>query len=778
MYDSEAVKAMDSDLNTHLIFVSNRGLFYIEVVGLIGIQAGLFSAVNTAFCVESYPDLKPNDAESDGTNALLRAIVQSLNNSAVVALPPPDFAVPHSAVVANCLFFTSLCCFTFSAVGGVLAKQWLNEYERAGTHRSPYARARFRHAKYIGMHKYYCELIIQALGTILQLALIIFLGALAYWLWYINTSVAVVVIAGGIATVVFYIATTTISIYDYTSPFSTRLSSTLRSLFRPPSPLSPAASSRLDAQCIAWMRDNFTVVESVIVTAKAAAFLPFEAQYHFGLDLTVVGPLLLRSLLTTNVIPRSYAQGTLLPIVEMLREALGTWRGVPLDLACTMAAQLHEVLRITVHNEHTLCDVTAQLLEPFSSQVTQDSIESARPPTKELFVAMLKVPSLSARGKRSVISLWWNYFKLSEGRVAREWAQEHVRDALVRSPLDSWPVNMTCELATTVGSRAAFDGDINRLEARIWWSDTFGAPYHWLRSTRPFKVGICNALWQQHFSTEDFENYAEFWLNRTGREPPEDFGALIVTLLLGRWRSCGRKCRDGRCTHISEGKCISAWFMDNNFIERAVDFLTGPRGLRYQSVAMIPLYWWYHLRMEHLLDERPRWLSIPYLQVIFTALFEEFYDRGRNIPDEDVTWAVACIRAFVDEIQKVQSPTDPPEMYNKFLHADTNNQEYTTEYVLDILAEVKSGTYAWPGPDNLGQQLWDCLKLVAQTLRIPSDAVLAAWKADRGPLDFHLDWAEQHVMRARPTVSQGELPPFDEAWNWRGYSDLCIEAPN
>lgn len=74
------------------------------------------------------------------------------------------------------------------------------------------------------------------------------------------------------------------------------------------------------------------------------------------------------------------------------------------------------------------------------------------------------------------------------------------------------------------------------------------------------------------------------------------------------------------------GNASPRFFVANNFVESAVEF---PTGSAINPWATTPRY---HL---HLLDERPRWLSIPYLRVIiFTVMFEEFYDRSRNIPDE------------------------------------------------------------------------------------------------------------------------------------------------
>ncbi|KAI0659738.1 hypothetical protein C8Q70DRAFT_900332, partial [Cubamyces menziesii] len=103
------------------------------------VYAGLFSAVLTAFNVESYRLLQPDDADAAVSavkelSAHLREL--ALNDRAgaaarVMRTPQDDVALefrpPAFVVWVNCLWFSSLILSLASASIGLLAKQWLYE---------------------------------------------------------------------------------------------------------------------------------------------------------------------------------------------------------------------------------------------------------------------------------------------------------------------------------------------------------------------------------------------------------------------------------------------------------------------------------------------------------------------------------------------------------------------------------------------------------------------------------------------------------------------------
>ncbi|KAG8979372.1 hypothetical protein FRC05_008356 [Tulasnella sp. 425] len=67
------------------------------------------------------------------TNALLRLIVMKADNN---TLSPTDLSPPFSpssnSVIVNCLLYASLSCSLLAAVGAMMAKEWLQSFDRTG----------------------------------------------------------------------------------------------------------------------------------------------------------------------------------------------------------------------------------------------------------------------------------------------------------------------------------------------------------------------------------------------------------------------------------------------------------------------------------------------------------------------------------------------------------------------------------------------------------------------------------------------------------------------
>ncbi|KAI0760538.1 hypothetical protein C8Q74DRAFT_1166737, partial [Fomes fomentarius] len=101
------------------------------------VYAGLFSAVLTAFNVQSYQLLQP--APADPILDALQQISAQLNSFSVAPpfinstriggakAPQPLFHAPQSAVWINTLWFSSLVCSLASASIALTVKQWLHE---------------------------------------------------------------------------------------------------------------------------------------------------------------------------------------------------------------------------------------------------------------------------------------------------------------------------------------------------------------------------------------------------------------------------------------------------------------------------------------------------------------------------------------------------------------------------------------------------------------------------------------------------------------------------
>ncbi|EKM53465.1 uncharacterized protein PHACADRAFT_55920, partial [Phanerochaete carnosa HHB-10118-sp] len=117
-YDTGLVKDHVDDIDTLLVF------------------AGLFSAILTAFVVETYTMLQPDN--TDTTNQLLAyglslqappsSIPNAVNATMSAFLNPAPFSPSASARWINALFFASLLLSLAAALFGILAKQWLREF--------------------------------------------------------------------------------------------------------------------------------------------------------------------------------------------------------------------------------------------------------------------------------------------------------------------------------------------------------------------------------------------------------------------------------------------------------------------------------------------------------------------------------------------------------------------------------------------------------------------------------------------------------------------------
>ena len=147
-------------------------------------QAGLLSAVLTAFNVESYRLLRPAP-----TDVLLRMSLQlerfiattpnannptSFINSTRPAYDPDvslePFRPPEYAIWLNVLWFWSLVASLASAIIGIIAKQWLKEHS-IGLYGDSHDIARRRQHRLNNLRKWHVATIVASIPVLLLLAL-------------------------------------------------------------------------------------------------------------------------------------------------------------------------------------------------------------------------------------------------------------------------------------------------------------------------------------------------------------------------------------------------------------------------------------------------------------------------------------------------------------------------------------------------------------------------------------------------------------------------------
>jgi len=191
-------------------------------------QAGLFSAVSSAFVIDIQSELEPDPGEQFA--AYLRAILFTLNQSAISGEDPtipPAWSGPSGEIVAaSNLLYASLLISLLAAFVAMLGKQWLNRYLRhAGG--SVIERSRDRQRKH---EKWLFHAFIESLPIMLQIALLLLSCGLSRQVWALNSLVACVVISLTALGVAFYIGIVIAGMSSYECPFQTPASSALRGL--------------------------------------------------------------------------------------------------------------------------------------------------------------------------------------------------------------------------------------------------------------------------------------------------------------------------------------------------------------------------------------------------------------------------------------------------------------------------------------------------------------------------------------------------------------------
>ena len=228
-YDKEFLKKHDEDLNTTLIFVSFTSSFS-ELV-LIGYQAGLFSAVTSAFIVQVDSQLQPDPG--DETAALLRVLIYQNNHTAFgdnVPTLPQWTGPPPTMIHVQAILFASLVASLLSAFLAMLGKQWLNRYASADMRGSAVERCQNRQRKLDGIIAWYFDHVMESLPLMLQGALLLLGCALSRYLWNISVAVASVVISITSFGFAFYIFIVIAGATSENCPYQTPGSHILRHL--------------------------------------------------------------------------------------------------------------------------------------------------------------------------------------------------------------------------------------------------------------------------------------------------------------------------------------------------------------------------------------------------------------------------------------------------------------------------------------------------------------------------------------------------------------------
>ncbi|KAK7693017.1 hypothetical protein QCA50_002582 [Cerrena zonata] len=208
-YDRDRVEDVKEDIDTILVF------------------AGLFSAVITAFIIESYRTLQQQP--EDTTNQILLRLSTQLDsfsvsgnfvNSTIPSFTPSPFIPARFAVLINTLWLLSLVVALITASLGILVKQWLHELMARDT-QDPRQQVKLRFFREIGVQRWQVFEIAAALPLLLQLALLLFFIGLSAFLHDLNPVVTWVVTGVMIVWLAFFLFTTFSPAFSSQCPYKT-----------------------------------------------------------------------------------------------------------------------------------------------------------------------------------------------------------------------------------------------------------------------------------------------------------------------------------------------------------------------------------------------------------------------------------------------------------------------------------------------------------------------------------------------------------------------------
>ncbi|KAF5327871.1 hypothetical protein D9619_004599 [Psilocybe cf. subviscida] len=187
--------------------------------------AGLFSAVITAFIVESYQKLQPDP--NDQIIMLLSRISDQLTTSPNATIAPlipsasPPFTPSRSDVRINIFWFISLVLSLTVALIGIVTLQWLREHQRYDSDMEPSIKFATFNARSEGLQRWYVPRIFAGLPLLLQCALVLFFVGLVDFLFAIRIQVVIPVTASLGIPILFLVTTTllpTLQLYTMEFP--------------------------------------------------------------------------------------------------------------------------------------------------------------------------------------------------------------------------------------------------------------------------------------------------------------------------------------------------------------------------------------------------------------------------------------------------------------------------------------------------------------------------------------------------------------------------------
>ena len=198
---------------------------------IVLIQAGLFSAILTAFLIASLVLLQPDNSQTSVQILSLIALqngvpgeMQPFLNDTAQSLPTSTtFIAPTDAVSINTLWFTSLVLSLAAALFGILAKQWCREYLRwHSSMSSARENVLIRQVRFEAWERWQVASFVASIPAFLEVALILFLvGLLIFVPTFAERSLTIVASVVIASTLFGFAILTVLPVFYRLCPFQT-----------------------------------------------------------------------------------------------------------------------------------------------------------------------------------------------------------------------------------------------------------------------------------------------------------------------------------------------------------------------------------------------------------------------------------------------------------------------------------------------------------------------------------------------------------------------------
>lgn len=192
-------------------------------------QAGLVSAVASAFIIEVNSKLKPDPR--DETVALLRVLIYKVDNTTFGGDVPtlPQWTGPSRTMIhVQAMLLASLTASLFAAFLAMLGKQWLDRYASTDMRGTVIEQGQSRQQKLDGVIAWYFDHVMESLTLMLQVALLLFGCAHSRYLWDVDITIASVVVGVTSLGLISYIFTIVAGAAWEGCPYQTPVSGALR----------------------------------------------------------------------------------------------------------------------------------------------------------------------------------------------------------------------------------------------------------------------------------------------------------------------------------------------------------------------------------------------------------------------------------------------------------------------------------------------------------------------------------------------------------------------